>query len=121
MGLTTTVAVVGAPWQPSAVGVIVNVTVTGAVVVLVSEPLMLPLPLAAIPVAVVVLSRVQLYEVPVNELVKLMAVMAPPEQTFCVEGVAVATGLGLTVTVKLRDDFPFLSSVLSTVMVAEPL
>ena len=43
------------PGQPLAVGVIVNVTVTGAVVVLVNEPLMFPVPLAAIPVTVPVL------------------------------------------------------------------
>ena len=55
-----TVAVVGVPWQLLAVGVIVNVTVRGALVVLVSEPLIVPVPLAAIPVAFVVLSRVQL-------------------------------------------------------------
>ena len=42
-----------------AVGVIVKVTVTGAVVVLVSIPLISPLPLAAIPVTETVLSRVQ--------------------------------------------------------------
>ena len=44
------------PGQPFAVGVIVNVTVTGAAVVLVNEPLMLPVPFAAIPVTEAVLS-----------------------------------------------------------------
>ena len=57
-GLTKTVAVVGVPVQPLALGVIVNVTVTGAAVVLVSVPLMFPLPLAAIPVTATVLSLV---------------------------------------------------------------
>lgn len=50
-----TVAVIGAPGQLLAVGVMVKVTVTGAVVVLVSEPLILPEPLAAMPVTVAVL------------------------------------------------------------------
>ena len=44
------------PGHPFAVGVMVNVTVTGADVVLVNEPLMLPVPLAAIPVTEAVLS-----------------------------------------------------------------
>jgi hypothetical protein len=59
VGLTVTVAVVFGPTQVPDVGVITNVTVTGAVVVLVSVPLMLPLPLAAMPVAAAVLFLVQ--------------------------------------------------------------
>ena len=59
-GFTITVAVTDAPVQPLAVGVIVNVTVTGAVLVLDNAPVMLPDPLAAIPVTVAVLSLVQL-------------------------------------------------------------
>ena len=59
VGLTNTVAVVVGPTQLLAVGVIVNVTVIGAKVVLVNEPLILPAPLAAIPVTVTVLSLVQ--------------------------------------------------------------
>ena len=51
-------AVVVVPGQPLAVGVIVKVTVIGAAVVLVSVPLIFPLPLAAIPVTVPVLSLV---------------------------------------------------------------
>ena len=58
-GFTKTVAVIGVPPQVLAVGVIVKVTVIGAVVVFVSVPLMSPLPLAAIPVTVAVLSLVQ--------------------------------------------------------------
>ena len=57
---TNTVAVIGAPTHPLAVGVIVNVTVTGDAVVLVNAPVMLPDPLAAIPVIVAVLFLVQL-------------------------------------------------------------
>lgn len=41
---------IAAPGQLFAEGVMVNVTVTGAVVVLVNEPLISPEPLAAIPV-----------------------------------------------------------------------
>lgn len=59
VGLTRTVAFIGVPLQPLAVGVMVNVTVTGALVVFVKLPLIVPLPLAAIPVAVAVLSLVQ--------------------------------------------------------------
>ena len=50
IGLTTTVAVIGAPTQMPEVGVIVKVTVIGTLVGLVSVPLILPLPLFAIPV-----------------------------------------------------------------------
>lgn len=60
VGLTSTVAVIGVPGQPFAVGVIVKVTVIGALVVLVSVPLIFPEPLLAIPVTVTVLFLVQL-------------------------------------------------------------
>ena len=59
-GFTITVALIGAPEQPFAVGVMVNVTVTAAVVVLTRAPVILPVPLAAIPVTVAVLFLVQL-------------------------------------------------------------
>lgn len=61
VGLTMTVAVMGIPGQllTGAVGVMVKVTVTGALVVLVNEPLIVPLPLAAMPVTLAVLSLVQ--------------------------------------------------------------
>ena len=59
VGITSTVAVVVGPTQPLAVGVMVKVTVIGLTVVLVSVPLILPEPLAAIPVTVTVLSLVQ--------------------------------------------------------------
>lgn len=71
-GLTVTVAVMEGPKQPAAsTGIIVKVTVTGEAVVLVSVPLILPVPLAAIPVTDTVLSLVQLKEVavPVNTIV----------------------------------------------------
>ena len=60
VGFTKTVAVIGAPGQPLAVGVMVKVTVIGANVVFVNAPLILPDPLAAIPVTVAVLFLVQL-------------------------------------------------------------
>ena len=63
VGLTKTVAVIAVPVQPFAVGVIVKVTVIGAFVVLVRVPEMFPLPLAAMPVTVAVLSRVHAYVV----------------------------------------------------------
>ena len=80
VGLTSTVAVIGAPAQPLAVGVIVKVTVTGAFVVLVSAPLILPAPLAAIPVTVTVLSLVQLYTVPATLPLITIVVIVAPEQ-----------------------------------------
>jgi hypothetical protein len=60
VGLTITVALIGVPLQPLATGVMVKVTVTGALVAFVKLPLMVPLPLEAIPVTVAVLSLVQL-------------------------------------------------------------
>ena len=56
---TSTVAVIGAPVQPPPVGVMVKVTVTGAAEVFVRDPVILPDPLAAIPVTVAVLFLVQ--------------------------------------------------------------
>lgn len=57
---TNTVAVTGNPLQSFKTGVIVKVTSTGEVVVLKSVPLIVPVPLAAIPVTEAVLSLVQL-------------------------------------------------------------
>ena len=59
LGLTMTVAVIGVPLQPLAVGVTVKVTVIGALVILVRLPLIFPVPLFAIPLTPV-LSLVQL-------------------------------------------------------------
>ena len=55
VGFTVTVAVMAAPTHPLAVGVIVNVVVCATLVVLVSVPLILPEPLAAMPVKFTVL------------------------------------------------------------------
>ena len=62
IGLTITVAGTVVPsGQPEAlVGLMLNVTVTGALVVLVRVPMILPVPLAAMPVTAVILLRVQL-------------------------------------------------------------
>lgn len=99
VGFTNTVAVIGAPGQPLADGVRVNVTVIGALVVLVSEPLISPLPLAAIPVTVPVLFLVQVKVAPLTELLRAIVVIAEPEHIVCEEGVAAASGVGFTRTV----------------------
>lgn len=59
VGLTSTVAVIGVPGQPDDDGVMVKVTVTGNGLALVKVPLILPVPLAAIPLTVAVLFLVQ--------------------------------------------------------------
>ena len=59
-GFTVAVAVTGLPEQPFAVGVMVNVTVTGEAVVFVNAPVILPAPLAAMPVTEAVLFLTQL-------------------------------------------------------------
>jgi len=63
-----------------AVGVIVKVTVNGALVVLVNVPLILPEPLAAIPVTVAVLFLVQLKVVPETAPESTIVVIGVPEQ-----------------------------------------
>ena len=96
--MITTVAVIAAPGQPFAVGMIVNVTVTGELVVLVSEPKILPLPEAAMPVTVAILSLVQLNTVPLTAPDKAIVAIGP-EQIVCEGVVATAFGVGLTKTV----------------------
>ena len=59
-GFTTTAAVIGVPGHTLAIGVMIKVTVTGALVVLVNDPLILPVPLAPMPVTVAVSLLVQL-------------------------------------------------------------
>ena len=56
---TVAVAVKGVPGQPFTDGVIVKVTVTGAFVLLMQNPLIVPEPLPPIPETAAVLSRVQ--------------------------------------------------------------
>lgn len=99
VGFTRTVAVIGVPPQVLAVGVMVNVTVIGAAVVLVRLPLISPLPFAAIPVTAPVLFLTQVNVVPVVVLVNAIVVIGPPEHIVWLEGVAIALGFGLTRTV----------------------
>ena len=84
----------GAPGQPFAVGVIVNVTVTGPKVVLVSVPLILPVPLAVMPVTVALLSLVQLKVVPPTLPVRTIVVIGLAEHMVWEAGVATAFGVG---------------------------
>ena len=101
VGLTNTVAVVVGPTQLLAVGVMVKVTVIGLAVVLVSVPLILPAPFAAIPVTVATLSLVQVKVVLAALLVSTIGIIAVASQIVCDAGVAIAFGVGLTVIVKL--------------------
>ena len=98
--LTTTVAEMGVPVQPLAVGVMVNVTVTGEPLVLVNVPDIFPEPLDAMPVTEPVLFLVQLKVAALTLLLNTIGVMAP-EQILCDDGVAVATGTGFTSTFAL--------------------
>jgi hypothetical protein len=59
VGFTVTDAIIPGPGQPANDGVMVNVVVIGAVVVLTNVPAILPVPDAAIPVRLTVLSLVQ--------------------------------------------------------------
>src|ERR1700741_2723345 len=99
-GFTVTVAVIGVPGQLFAVGVIVNVTVTGDPVLLTKLPLILPEPLAPMePPIVPTLSLVQLNDVPLTAPLIMIGVIFWPEQRLCDDGVATASGVGLTTTV----------------------
>jgi len=73
--------------------------VTGALVVFVSVPLILPLPLAAIPVTLTVLFLLQLNTVPATLPARAIVVTDEPEQIVCADGVATALGIGFTTTV----------------------
>lgn len=94
LGSTVTVAVVDGPVHPLAVGVIVNVTVTGISVVFVSDPLILPVPVAAIPVTVPVLFLLHVYVVVGTEPLIAIVVIPVPEQIVCDDGVAITSGTG---------------------------
>ena len=102
-GLTSTVAVIAAPVQPLADGIMVKVTNTGKSVVLTSVPLILPTPLPGIPVTVAVLSLLQLYVVPLTVPDITIVVIGVPVHTVCDAGAAVAVGTGLTTTVAVMD------------------
>ena len=94
LGLTVTDAVDDTPIQPFAVGVIVNVTVTGDSVVFVKIPLISPDPLAAIPVMVPTLSLVQPKLVEGTEPLNAIVVIFKPEQMVCDAGAGVTSGTG---------------------------
>src|SRR5205085_1583324 len=96
---TSTVAVIGAPIHPLAVGVIVNVTVRGDAVVFVNVPAISPDPFGTIPVTKAVLSLVQVYVAPGVPLLNAIGIIVAPEQIVCVSGVADATGPAFTSTV----------------------
>jgi hypothetical protein len=98
-GLTSMVAVTGVPGQPLAIGVMVNVTVTGDNVVFTNDPLIFPEPLAAIPVTATVLFLVQLYVVPATLPLNTIDEIEPAEQMVCDDGVVTAFGIGFTIIV----------------------
>lgn len=79
----------------------VKVTSTGELTRLLSVPLILPVPLAGIPVTLIVLSLVQLNTVPGTVPVITTGVIAKLLQIVCEVGNAVALGVGLTVMVKV--------------------
>jgi hypothetical protein len=101
VGFTSTVAVTGRPSsQLLALGKKVNVTVTGALVVLVNVTVgTLPVPEATIPVTSATLSLVHVNVVPPVVLDGTSELIASPEHLICVAGVTVAIGIGLTITV----------------------
>jgi hypothetical protein len=119
IGFTSTVAVADVPVHPFAVGIRVNVTVTGAAVVLVNVPVILPDPLAAIPVTVAVLFLVQAYVVPPTFPLKAMEVMVAPEQMVCDAGILTTLGIGFTSTVAVTAEpvHPFAVGVMVNVTV----
>ena len=115
-----TVTVNGVPTQPPKLGVTVNVTVTGALVVFVNVPLILPLPTLGMPVTVARLSLIQSKVIPGTLPVNAMVLIADSEHTVCDAGVAVPVGTGLTEIVKLSGvpGQEVLGSTGVTVMVA---
>lgn len=84
-------------------GVIVKVTSCGTNVLLVNVPEIFPVPDAAIPVTFTVLFLVQLNTVPATLPVNTIVVIAVAEQIVWLDGVAVASGVGLTITVAVID------------------
>jgi hypothetical protein len=121
-GLINTVAVVAVPGQPLAVGMMVNVTVIGALVVLIMKPLIVaPEPLAGMPPGAVVAELLSLVHVKVVPATPVNAIgtMVPPEQIVCDVGVAVAVIFGFTKTVAVTGvpGQPFATGVIVKVTV----
>lgn len=123
IGLTVTVAVIGEPVQPFAVGVIEYTAVPVAEAVA-DNVCAIVLPEAAVAPETPVCVTVQLNAVPVVKLDNAIDVV-PPEQSVCVDGVAVANGIGFTVmtTVIGVPEQPFADGVIVYVAVpgAAPL
>lgn len=95
VGFTVMLTVEGEPVQPLAEGVIVIVAIEGAFVLFVmTNGAMLPLPLAASPIDVVLFA--QLYVVPDTSPVKFRAVVVSPLQ-YVLFDTAATFGIGLTV------------------------
>ena len=105
VGFTVIVNVIAVPAQPAAVmGVTVIVAVIGAAVLLVAiKPGILPCPVAASPIAVLLL--VQLNIVPATVPVKFTAAVATPLQSVWFGTVAIV-GLGFTVMVNVIGNPP---------------
>lgn len=107
LGLTVTSTVKGLLLQPLAMPVIVKVVVCGLGVLLFKVPvIVVPLPLAGIPVTSPVLFLTHENVVPATlfGFRILIALNAIPEQTIWLTGVALTVGLGLTVTVTVVDE-----------------
>lgn len=98
MGLTTTDVLIAVPEQPLPAGVRVKVTVAGAFVVLVNDPLILPAPLLPMPVTEPILSLDQLNTVPGTLLLNTIMFIADPLHIVCVLLAMTAVGIGLTTT-----------------------
>jgi len=116
-GSSTTVEFTVAPLQPFATGVIAKVTVIAAEVELVKAPLILPVPLAAIPVTVTVLFLTQLNDVAATDPLISIGKIAAPAQIFCVKTEATAVGAGLTIIVTITGvpAHPFILGVMVNV------
>ena len=95
LGFTRTVAVITAPEQE---GVIVKVTDWGEAVVLVKTPEMFPEPLDKPVTVPLFLVHVNVVDVTPLLVLKIIGLIEKPEQTVWALGVAVATGMGFTVT-----------------------
>ena len=107
--------------QLPAVAVIVKVVVCAVPVLFVRVPLMEdPVPLEGMPVRFPVLSLVQLKVVPATlfGLEIAILVIAVPEQAFCVTGVALTVGTGLTVTetVVVDEQLPAVAVIVKIVV-----
>lgn len=104
------------PWQPLAIGAMVMIAVTGVLDALIAvNDGILPVPLPASPMEVLLLDHGKV--VPLTELVKLIALVAPLLHAVSLFGTTIS-GVGLTVMVKFcaGPGQPFAKGV--TVMVA---